>query len=404
MYYAHTDHLGSLRLLTADDVNKSIVSRYHFDPWGKRTHVFDTNITNRGFTMHEHLDDVGLINCNARLYDPVLARFLSPDTYVADVTYSQDFNRYSYARNSPLIYTDPTGEIAWLIPAVKMVASIYLSGVQSNVGYCYQNGTNPLNPGNWNWKSPNTYVNMANSAGLLPNLNVPGAIPNGALHAGGQVALNGIGNLISGDNFFNNWGWSAGMGFVSGGYSGFQLANARGLNPWTGLIPLETKLEILFNANYAELMSEIGEAGVSDVYLGNRKNLAGTGFKNSGGDLLDIRDGRVANGFLEQGRYYDRTFDGYNKLNNNNIYLSKNTVRRMWRGNLDARETLFHEWFHARDFYTGWADFFFKQYGSNNFSNMLEIRAHSFNYSRYPTKNRLLLLEQHATRFLNLLK
>jgi len=108
MYYAHIDHLGSLRLLS--DANKNVVSRYHYDAWGKRTLVTGTNITNRGFTIHEHMPEFGLINMNARLYDPALGRFLSPDPYVVDGTYSQDYNRYTYARNNPLIYTDPTGQ------------------------------------------------------------------------------------------------------------------------------------------------------------------------------------------------------------------------------------------------------------------------------------------------------
>jgi len=261
-----------------------------------------------------------------------------------------------------------------------------------------QNGTNPANPGNWNWKSPNTYVSMANSVGLLPNLNVPGAIPNAALHASGQVALNGIGNVIDGKNFFNNWGWSAGMGILSGGYYGYQLANARGLNPWTGQILLETKLEILLDANYAELMSEIGEAGVRDVYLGNRDNLAGTGYIKYGGKMMNEKSGNIVNGFHKQGKYYGSTLDGYSKLDNNIIYLSKNTVRKMWRGNINGTETLFHEWFHARDYYIGWADFFFRKYDSN-FVNMLEIRAHSFNYSRYPTAKRLDFMDYYARKF-----
>lgn len=32
--------------------------------------------TPRGFTGHEHLDGVGLIHMNGRVYDPVLGRFL----------------------------------------------------------------------------------------------------------------------------------------------------------------------------------------------------------------------------------------------------------------------------------------------------------------------------------------
>lgn len=46
---------------------------------------------------------------NGRMYDPVLGRMLSPDNYVPDATFTQDYNRYSYARNNPLVYTDPDG-------------------------------------------------------------------------------------------------------------------------------------------------------------------------------------------------------------------------------------------------------------------------------------------------------
>jgi len=47
---------------------------------------------------------------NARMYDPVLGRFLSPDNYVQSPNCSQSYNRYSYAFNNPLIYTDSTGQ------------------------------------------------------------------------------------------------------------------------------------------------------------------------------------------------------------------------------------------------------------------------------------------------------
>ena len=63
----------------------------------------------RGYTGHEHLPWFGLINMNARLYDPVVGRFLSPDPIVQDPTNSQNFNRYSYCLNNPLKYTDPSG-------------------------------------------------------------------------------------------------------------------------------------------------------------------------------------------------------------------------------------------------------------------------------------------------------
>jgi hypothetical protein len=59
-------------------------------------------------------------------------------------------------------------------------------------------------------------------------------IPNGALQAGVQVTLNGIGNVTDGQEFFDNWYWSAGMGFASGAVSGYGLAKEKGLNYWWG--------------------------------------------------------------------------------------------------------------------------------------------------------------------------
>jgi len=63
-----------------------------------------------GYTGHEHLPGFGLINCNARLYDPALGRFLMPDPMVQDPASTQNFNRYSYCLNNPLKYTDERGE------------------------------------------------------------------------------------------------------------------------------------------------------------------------------------------------------------------------------------------------------------------------------------------------------
>ncbi len=68
----------------------------------------------RGFTGHEHLSYFNIVNMNGRLYDPLVARFLSPDNNVQLPDYTQSFNRYSYCLNNPLRFTDPNGEfITW---------------------------------------------------------------------------------------------------------------------------------------------------------------------------------------------------------------------------------------------------------------------------------------------------
>lgn len=89
------------------------------DAWGAlrnpATHAVLTTAQNlelnRGYCGHEHLTNFGIINMNARLYDPYLGRFLSPDPYVQEPNNTQSLNRYTYCLNNPLKYTDPSGEI-----------------------------------------------------------------------------------------------------------------------------------------------------------------------------------------------------------------------------------------------------------------------------------------------------
>ena len=61
------------------------------------------------YTDQELDSETGLYNYDARLYDPLIGRFISPDSIVPDLYDPQSLNRYSYCRNNPLRYTDPTG-------------------------------------------------------------------------------------------------------------------------------------------------------------------------------------------------------------------------------------------------------------------------------------------------------
>ncbi len=115
-YYLHRDYLGSILLIT--DANGNAKEKRHFDAWGKIVKLTDGNGTNldkltfldRGYTGHEHLQGVKLIHMNGRLYDPNLKRFLAPDNNIQDISNTQNFNRYGYVLNNPLMYVDPSGE------------------------------------------------------------------------------------------------------------------------------------------------------------------------------------------------------------------------------------------------------------------------------------------------------
>ena len=112
------DYLGSItQAATADG---TLLAEYSYDPWGRQRNPATLEIyaegsepalvLGRGFTGHEFLPWFSLYNMNARLYDPLIGRFLSPDPYVQDPDNTQNYNRYSYCLNNPLKYTDPNGE------------------------------------------------------------------------------------------------------------------------------------------------------------------------------------------------------------------------------------------------------------------------------------------------------
>ncbi len=114
--YLHSDALGSNDLIT--DLWGNVVDRQNYDAWGKAryfewekeaNYLEQDPMVNRGYTGHEHVDEIGLIHMNARLYDATLGRFMSADSFIQAPNNSQSFNRYSYVQNNPMKYTDPSG-------------------------------------------------------------------------------------------------------------------------------------------------------------------------------------------------------------------------------------------------------------------------------------------------------
>ena len=59
-------------------------------------------VTNYLYTGQELDPESDLYNYNARLYNPKTGVFISADTV-------EGGNRYSYANNNPMMFTDPTG-------------------------------------------------------------------------------------------------------------------------------------------------------------------------------------------------------------------------------------------------------------------------------------------------------
>ncbi len=118
-YFVLKDHLGSVDQ-TVHDQGSGSGEQHSYDAFGLRRDVAGwaddadySQLTtdeqlDRGYTEHEHLDNVRAIHMNGRVQDPIIGRMLSVDPIVGGAT-PQTHNGYSYVGNNPLSYTDPSG-------------------------------------------------------------------------------------------------------------------------------------------------------------------------------------------------------------------------------------------------------------------------------------------------------
>ncbi len=122
--YIHQDSLGSSSVMSTS--TGTLDSSISFYPFGAtRTGSVSTA---KEFTG-QRLDQTGLYYYNARYYDPLIGRFISPDTAAPDLINPQSFNKYTYCFNNPLKYTDPTG----LWPNWSNIGKAIKSGFQATV-------------------------------------------------------------------------------------------------------------------------------------------------------------------------------------------------------------------------------------------------------------------------------
>ncbi len=122
VWQIYRDELGSITGMS-DSLQ---VKQFYYDPWGRycdsngevTASEYDNgsdngNIFYRGFLGQEYYSEYGLINLNARLYNPFIGRFLSPDPDYDDTRSILGFNPYIYGNNCPSMYVDPDGEFIW---------------------------------------------------------------------------------------------------------------------------------------------------------------------------------------------------------------------------------------------------------------------------------------------------
>lgn len=199
------------------DTEGNLIEETNYGHWGRyrdpNTWVYDNtaslNMIHRGYTGHEMLNNFDLIHMNGRMYDPVLARVLSPDNYVQNPTNLQNYNRYAYCYNNPLKYTDPDGEF------VQYIIGGIVGGLSGYVG-----GT-----------IATSEIPMANTLGIA-GASLTNSIGTN-IYTGGQTPVS-VSFGVASYNFDNNeWGYLGKKGnstLENIGYGFGALANLADIN------------------------------------------------------------------------------------------------------------------------------------------------------------------------------
>ncbi|MCA9614312.1 MAG: VCBS repeat-containing protein, partial [Myxococcales bacterium] len=102
-----SDHLGSPVMKT--DMAGAVVDAQWFGPFGQpldstgRPRDPSPTDDSLGYTGHRHDPELGWVDMGARIYDPVVGRFLTPDPI------RETFDPFGYAAGAPLNFVDPMG-------------------------------------------------------------------------------------------------------------------------------------------------------------------------------------------------------------------------------------------------------------------------------------------------------
>ena len=122
-YFAY-DGLGSVR--QALDSAEAVLCTQTFDPYGNLYASTGTDSTSFGFTG-EQTDSNGLVFLRARYYNPYLNQFIQPDPIVPNPYQPWEWNLFTYSRNNPINFTDPSGKSICYNPLPASCQSALLS-------------------------------------------------------------------------------------------------------------------------------------------------------------------------------------------------------------------------------------------------------------------------------------
>ncbi len=377
--YLHRDYQGTVLAISGN--GGTIKERRQFDAWGLLKKYYKNNVevaatsfndvdfellTDRGYTAHEHFFSVGIIHMNARLYDPILHTFLSADALIADPSNPQNYNRYAYALNNPLMYVDYDGNEP--ITAAVVITAAVIGAVIGGVSYVainLYNGTAIT----WGGLTKSILVGAVSGAATCGIGSIAGSIFSntatgffqGALQGAVTGAITGTGGafinaILNGDNptlkaILQGALTGAVVGGIIGGIQGGIKADKAGLDFWDGTGTSDSPVGNITNSDssgrveyssksaksFSDSHSELKRlsANVDELHA---NGTVPKGYKVINNRIFRTSDNVEVNGITVRGK---KDWFGFTKTNK--VYLSQTAFTS--RNQLYT--VLHHEYMHA---------------------------------------------------------
>ncbi|MGE5473701.1 MAG: RHS repeat-associated core domain-containing protein, partial [Ignavibacteriales bacterium] len=104
--YFYNGH-GDVTLLLSEDGQQ--LASYYYDAFGNPESVQESVYNPYRYAGYMWDDETGKYYLMARMYDPIIARFMQEDSYRGDKNDPLSLNLYTYCHNEPMMYSDPDG-------------------------------------------------------------------------------------------------------------------------------------------------------------------------------------------------------------------------------------------------------------------------------------------------------